>query len=87
MTALPPIGERPSGDTLLYGHEKTRRLALIMLTAIIGVEIAGIGYAVVVGDPKRWDTEREFVEITFIPLIGLLGTAIAFYTSATNAPK
>ena len=87
LTSLPVVPERPTRDTLVYGHEFTRRLALVMLTIIIGIEIAGVGYAVIVGDPKRWDAEREFVEITFIPLIGLLGTAIAFYTGATDAQK
>ena len=80
--------KKNSGARLIYqGQEETRRLALqllggavafvLLVTAILsGMAIHGGG------DEKEWGIAREFLEITFAPLVTLLGAAVAYYYTA-----
>jgi hypothetical protein len=82
-TSKPEIGPLrrpafvPTHDHLIYDRERTRKLALWIIAGLIGIVVYFAFIAALVGN--HWSEARELLEIVFVPLIGLFGSAVAFY--------
>ena len=90
---VPAVGNyvqgNPSGVRTIYDPEATRRLGLWILTALIGTVLILstilAGLAIYKGgDEKLWGIAREFLSLTFSPLVALFGAAIAYYYTANR---
>jgi len=66
---------------LLVPAEHVRQKALWILSGVVVAIIVMSGLAMISGDTQRWGEAREYLEITFVPLIGLLGAAVGYYFS------
>jgi hypothetical protein len=79
VAPLGKLEEKRHGDKLVYsGQEDMRRLALFTVAGLLSIVLVSVGLGIVFGR-GNWDHQREFLEIAFVPLVGLFGTAIAYY--------
>jgi hypothetical protein len=72
----------PAAKTDPPHPETTRRLALLMLARLIGGVVV-LAFAMVMFPVPgcHWDSAREFLEITFVPLIALLSGVLGYYAN------